>query len=146
MADKKFDDGGPMYPSQTSVDCGDGVIVTDLDPGASLWDYYVCQAAEADIIERQELHKMYSDDPTRSMDRIEARSAFAAAMIAEKRRREGEQPEATTHDLIESREQIGWFDPGSKRFCYTDEKQHHHAGMAAYTTPVYITTSTTTGD
>jgi hypothetical protein len=36
-----------------------------------------------------------------------------------------------------SKKQIGWFDPGSKRFCYTDEKEHRQSGMPAYTIPVY---------
>ncbi len=36
--------------------------------------------------------------------------------------------------------QIGWFDPGSKRFCYTDEKEYHSARsnrFQSYTHPVF---------
>lgn len=36
--------------------------------------------------------------------------------------------------------QIGWFDPGSKRFCYTDEKEFHSARPSrfqSYTHPVF---------
>lgn len=39
--------------------------------------------------------------------------------------------------VVADMKQIGWFDPGSKRFCYTDEKEHSHLGMPAYTIPVY---------
>ena len=35
-------------------------------------------------------------------------------------------------------EQIGWFNPGSKRFCYTDEKQHMQSNKASYTVPVFV--------
>ncbi len=39
-------------------------------------------------------------------------------------------------------EQIGWFNPDSKRFCYTDEKEHDrrhlgHSRFASYTEPVF---------
>ena len=33
--------------------------------------------------------------------------------------------------------QIGWFDPGSKRFCYTDEKDHFAPRNDDYTHPVF---------
>lgn len=37
--------------------------------------------------------------------------------------------------------QIGWFDPGSKRFCYTDEKEYDQAQnrnrKTGYTHPVF---------
>jgi hypothetical protein len=37
--------------------------------------------------------------------------------------------------------QIGWFDPGSKRFCYTDEKEYDEAQgknrKTGYTHPVF---------
>ena len=32
---------------------------------------------------------------------------------------------------------IGWFCPGSKRFCYTDEKQAWPVSRQAFTVPVY---------
>ena len=32
--------------------------------------------------------------------------------------------------------QIGWYDPGSHRFCYTDVKKNM-SGHEAYTVPVY---------
>ena len=34
--------------------------------------------------------------------------------------------------------QIGWFDPGSKRFCYTDVKEHSPNHHASYTEPVLV--------
>ena len=37
--------------------------------------------------------------------------------------------------------QIGWFDPGSKRFCYTDEKEYdvkqNRGRLTSYTHPVF---------
>lgn len=34
--------------------------------------------------------------------------------------------------------QIGWYNPGSHRFCYTDEKEARPDNHTAYTVPVYI--------
>lgn len=33
--------------------------------------------------------------------------------------------------------QIGWFDPATKRFCYTDERAKWPDRRATYTVPVY---------
>lgn len=38
----------------------------------------------------------------------------------------------------DSLEQIGWFDPGSKRFCYTDTKEVHPESNAGHTIPVFV--------
>jgi len=35
-------------------------------------------------------------------------------------------------------EQIGWYNPASKRFCYLDEKDHYSKTHAGYIVPVYI--------
>ena len=34
--------------------------------------------------------------------------------------------------------QIGWFNPDSKRFCYTDVKEHSPNHHASYTEPVLV--------
>jgi len=39
--------------------------------------------------------------------------------------------------------QIGWFDPGSRRFCYTDEKEHRPDLKTGYTHPVFSIDSVT---
>lgn len=39
--------------------------------------------------------------------------------------------------LVAVGNQIGWFDPGSKRFCYTDEKDYRADRHKSYTVPVY---------
>ena len=37
------------------------------------------------------------------------------------------------------RKQIGWYNPGSKRFCYMDVKEHAQLdSYASYTIPVYV--------
>lgn len=33
--------------------------------------------------------------------------------------------------------QIGWYNSPSRRFCYTDEKEHNPTTRADYTVPVY---------
>ncbi len=45
--------------------------------------------------------------------------------------------EAIAFRKVTEGKQIGWYNPGDKRFCYMDEKEHsrHHA---AYTKPVYV--------
>ena len=35
-------------------------------------------------------------------------------------------------------EQLGWYDPGSKRFCYSDEKEAWPDTKQGYTIPVFI--------
>ena len=35
-------------------------------------------------------------------------------------------------------DQIGWFNPGSKRFCYTDEKEVHPQHHTSYTKSVFV--------
>jgi len=35
-------------------------------------------------------------------------------------------------------EQVGWYDPGSKRFCYLDEKEYSAEHFRGYTVPVYL--------
>lgn len=35
------------------------------------------------------------------------------------------------------RTQIGWYSPGSKRFCYSDVKEAHLTGHEDYTIPVF---------
>jgi hypothetical protein len=39
--------------------------------------------------------------------------------------------------LVAAGHQIGWFDPGSKRFAYTDEKDWRPDRHKSYTVPVY---------
>jgi hypothetical protein len=39
--------------------------------------------------------------------------------------------------------QIGWFEPGSKRFCYTDEKKTWPDSHSDYTHPVFAIDSQT---
>lgn len=34
-------------------------------------------------------------------------------------------------------EQLGWYDPGSKRFCYSDEKEAWPDTKQGYTIPVF---------
>ena len=41
----------------------------------------------------------------------------------------------------EAMDQIGWFNPGSKRFCYTDEKEFSPQHNASYTKPVFVATA-----
>lgn len=43
------------------------------------------------------------------------------------------------NDLRISEQQIGWFHSGSKRFCYTDEKEHDlRDRLSQYTVPVFV--------
>lgn len=35
------------------------------------------------------------------------------------------------------RKQIGWYNPGSGRFCYSDVKEANHATYTAYTVPAF---------
>lgn len=42
----------------------------------------------------------------------------------------------TASDKLSRQVQIGWFCPGSKRFCYSDEKPHR-ADREDYTIPVF---------
>ena len=44
----------------------------------------------------------------------------------------------TNQEWRDSLEQIGWFDPGSKRFCYTDTKEVHPESNAGHTIPVFV--------
>ncbi len=39
--------------------------------------------------------------------------------------------------LVANSEQIGWFDPASKRFCYSDEKEAWPDRRRGYTVPVF---------
>jgi hypothetical protein len=39
--------------------------------------------------------------------------------------------------IVEAGNQIGWFNPASKRFCYTDEREHRPERMREYSVPVY---------
>lgn len=41
-------------------------------------------------------------------------------------------------EQAKDREQIGWFDPGSKRFAYCDVKEGYPDNHEGYTIPVYI--------
>jgi hypothetical protein len=43
----------------------------------------------------------------------------------------------TAAEWRDSLTQIGWFDPGSKRFCYTDTKEVHPESNAGHTIPVF---------
>ncbi len=40
------------------------------------------------------------------------------------------------------KEQIGWYAPDTKRFCYLDEKEVHPKLFKAYWIPVFIETFT----
>lgn len=44
----------------------------------------------------------------------------------------------TEIERLQCRQQIGWFNPGSKRFCYSDEKEAWPANCVCYSIPVFI--------
>ena len=47
--------------------------------------------------------------------------------------------EAIVFRKLSPRKQIGWYNPGAKRFCYMDVKEHaQFDSYAAYTEPVYV--------
>lgn len=41
-------------------------------------------------------------------------------------------------DQLQNREQIGWFNPNSKRFCYLDEQEAHPDLFKTYCVPVFV--------
>ncbi len=47
--------------------------------------------------------------------------------------------------LVANAEQIGWFDPGSKRFCYSDERETWPDTKQGYTIPVFTFERVTDG-
>ena len=49
--------------------------------------------------------------------------------------------EAITFREVTEGKQIGWYEPGTKRFCYMDVKEHGPPlEYASYTEPVYVLT------
>ncbi len=44
----------------------------------------------------------------------------------------------TKTEWREAMTQIGWFDPGSKRFCYSDEKEYDPERRTFYTEPAFV--------
>lgn len=41
-------------------------------------------------------------------------------------------------ERLRARKQIGWYCPGSKRFCYSDEKEQAPDYKRSYTVPVFV--------
>lgn len=47
--------------------------------------------------------------------------------------------EAIVFRKLSERKQVGWYDPGDKRFCYMDVKEHSQLNsFSSYTEPVWV--------